>query len=56
MIFCNTLNVYNDVVTLHMVRDVLASLTESGAAVCIFSSDSSYQEELAERTVVLGDG
>jgi len=56
VIFCNTLNVYNDVVTLHMVRDVLASLTESGAAVCIFSSDSSYQEELAERTVVLGDG
>lgn len=53
VIFCNALNVYNDVVTHRMVQDALAALAEAGSAICILASDFAYQEELVERVVVL---
>jgi len=53
VIFCNALNVHNDVVSYQMVEDALIGLTQVGTSVCVLSNDVAYRDEMIERHVIL---
>ena len=55
VIFCNALNVHNDVVSYQMVEDALIGLTQLGTSVCVMSNDIAYRDEMIERRVILDD-
>lgn len=53
VLFCNALNVHNDVVSYQMVEAALIGLTQSGTSVCVLSNDIAYRDEMIERCVIL---
>lgn len=56
VLFCNALNVHNDLLTYQMVEDVLISMTQSGTTVCLITNDFAYYDEMVDRYIVLGEG
>lgn len=56
VLFCNALNVHNDLLTYQMVEDVFIAMTQNGTTVCLITNDFAYYDEMVERYIVLGEG
>ena len=53
VIFCDDLNVHNDLVTYRMIKNALIALSEADVAVCILTSGFANRDSAMDRCIVL---